>query len=158
MTYAANTTVSVEKSRAELERILTRYGADAFAYGWQGVEARVQFRANGKQVRFVIPLPDFEEFKRYKRGGSTYLRSEAEAEKRWEQASRVRWRGLCLVVKAKLEAVEAGIAEFEDEFLAYIVLPSGETTGEWMRPQLDVVYESGMMPDELRLALPKGDG
>jgi hypothetical protein len=36
MAYAANTTVAPEKSRAEIERTLRRYGADAFSYGYEG--------------------------------------------------------------------------------------------------------------------------
>lgn len=32
---AQNTSVSSEKSRAEIERILRRYGADGFMYGWE---------------------------------------------------------------------------------------------------------------------------
>jgi len=32
MTYAVGTSVSVEKSRAEIERILKRYGASHFAF------------------------------------------------------------------------------------------------------------------------------
>lgn len=32
MTYADNTSVSVEKSRGEIERTLGRYGATAFGY------------------------------------------------------------------------------------------------------------------------------
>ena len=32
--YAANTEVGSERSRAEIERTLTRYGATSFMYGW----------------------------------------------------------------------------------------------------------------------------
>jgi hypothetical protein len=32
--YAANTEVSAEKSRAEIETVLRRYGATGFMYGW----------------------------------------------------------------------------------------------------------------------------
>ena len=56
-----------------------------------------------------------------------------------------RSRALALAVKAKLEAVEAGIAEFEDEFLAYVVLPSGETVGDTARPAIAKAYQTGTM-------------
>jgi hypothetical protein len=36
--YAAETTVASDRSRAEIERILERYGASSFMYGWQGVK------------------------------------------------------------------------------------------------------------------------
>lgn len=47
--------------------------------------------------------------------------------------------------------VEAGITEFETEFLAHIVLPDGETVGSWMRPQLERAYAVGRMPELLPL-------
>jgi len=59
--YAASTQVSSTKSRAEIESILTRYGANGFAYGWQGNKVQVCFLMNGKQVRFqllcLMPMP-----------------------------------------------------------------------------------------------------
>jgi hypothetical protein len=75
----------------------------------------------------------------------------------WEQACRQRWRALNLVVKAKLEAVESGIATFEDEFLAYTMLPGGATVGQWLTPQLDEVYRRGDLSSVLPLGLPAGE-
>jgi len=48
--------------------------------------------------------------------------------------------------KAKLEAVEAGISVFDEEFLAHIVLPDGRTVGQFMTPQIEEVYAHGRMP------------
>jgi hypothetical protein len=51
---------------------------------------------------------------------------------------RQRWRALYLVVRAKIEAVEAGLAIFEEEFLAFIVVPGlNKTIGEIMVPRLN---------------------
>jgi hypothetical protein len=69
--------------------------------------------------------------------------------KRYDQECRQRWRALLLVIKAKLEAVESGIACFEEEFLAHIVLPNGQQVGQWLRPQLAFAYERGNMPPML---------
>lgn len=142
--YASTTSVSTERSRTELERILSRYGATAFGYLSQADRAVVMFEANERRIRFDIPLPDRDarEFTHHARG----RRSPEVAHARWEQACRQRWRALVLVVKAKLEAVEAGISEFDDEFLAFIALPDGSTVGEWARPQIAEVYASGSMP------------
>ena len=52
----------------------------------------------------------------------------------------------CTRDKAKLEAVETGITEFEDEFLAHIVLPNGQTMGEFAKPQIAHAYDTGDMP------------
>lgn len=157
--YAARTSVPVDRSRSEIERTLARYGAEQFLYGWDRTGAVIAFvvtveSGQKRQVRFHLPLPDRHdrEFTHHSRGRRTAY----QAEQLWEQACRQRWRALALVVKAKLEAVESGIATFEDEFLAYTMLPSGETVGEWLGPQLDAAYDPdrGTMPAGLRLALP----
>jgi hypothetical protein len=77
------------------------------------------------------------------------VRTPDAALKEWEQAVRQRWRALALVIKAKLEAVESGISEFESEFMANIVLPDGKSVGEWMRPQIAEAYRIGEMPSML---------
>lgn len=143
--YAENTSVGTDKSRAEIERTLQRYGADGFMYGWQGARALVQFVAHGRQIRFELPLPDRQasEFTKTPTGRD---RSEKQAYDAWEQACRQRWRALALAIKAKLEAVEAGISTFESEFLANVVLPGGQTVGAWMTPQIERAYDTGEMP------------
>lgn len=148
-TYAKTTTVPVEKSKAEIERILTRYGADQFMNGWDRERAVLGFIMRGRQVRFVLPLPmrDERQFTHYRHSsGMTKVRTESAATEQWEQACRQRWRALVLIVKAKLEAVEAGITSFEDEFLANIVLPDGGRVGDWLQPQIEQAYLTNQMP------------
>lgn len=149
--YAANTEVSADRSRGEIESTLQRYGADQFMYGWEESRAIVQFRAHGRHIRFILEMPnrDDREFTHTPSRGTE--RTEAQAYASWEQATRQRWRALNLVIKAKLEAVESGIAEFEAEFLANIVLPNGQTVGGWMLPQVAMVYEEGNMPKMLEM-------
>lgn len=145
-TYAAKTTVTPERSRAELENILKRYGATAFGYGYEESRAVVTFRAAGRIVRFVIAVPQVEEF----RMGSGYrARTPVQQRNARDQAERQIWRALVLVVKAKLEAVESGIVTFEQEFMANVLLPDGSTVGDWMQPQLAEVYVTGEMPSLL---------
>lgn len=147
--YARDTQVSTEASRGEIERTLTRYGATSFAYGWQGSKAVVQFAAEGRHVQFTMELPDKDDPDFTMTPAGKRTRSDDQAFKAWEQACRQRWRALNLVIKAKLEAVESGISEFEEEFLANIVLPNGKTVGAWMRPQVEEAYSTGKMPDML---------
>lgn len=149
--YAEDTSVSVENSRAEIERTLQRYGADSFMYGWDNEQAVVQFRMEGRHVRFLLPLPDKASEEFTMTPARKYARSDSEALKAWEQACRQRWRALNLVVKAKLEAVAAGITTFDDEFLAHLVLPNGTTVGAWLGPQIDQAYDNGKMPSLLAI-------
>ena len=132
MKYAKRTQVPVSKSRTEIEAIVLRYGADQFgsAFDQTGGRAMVQFRIaspqNRKQpwlVRFILPLPHQD-----------------------PQDQRQRWRALVLCIKAKLEAVESGIATIEEEFLAHIVVPGGGTFGEWAVPQVREMRETGKLP------------
>ena len=154
--YAERTDVSSEKTRAEIERVLTRYGASSFAYATQPRRAMIMFEAHGRRIRFLIPLPDPDEerFTHYRRGhvkyGTLMERSETAKRELYEQGTRQVWRALLLVVKAKLEAVAAGITTFEDEFLAHTLLPDGQTFGEWSRaPENARAFQTGKMPPML---------
>lgn len=153
-TYASKTTVSPEQSRVEIERTLTRYGASAFSYGYDADHAVVMFAAEGRKLRFEIVRPDSNAFRYTKPGGYQWApgartRTSKQREAAAAQEERQRWRALALVIKAKLEAVQAGIVTFEEEFMSHILLPSGDTVGEWLTPQLDEVYETAEMPSVL---------
>lgn len=142
----------------EIERTLKKYGATAFGYLSQPGRATILFEIRGRRVRFFLPLPDSmsAEFTRHSRG----WRTEEQAQRLCEQACRSRWRALLLVIKAKLEAVEAAIVTLEAEFLPYTVLPNGQKVSEFYQPQVDLVFQSGRMPEPLPgvkpLALPVG--
>ena len=147
--FAEQTTVSSHKSREEIEKILARYGADQFMYGADVNKAAVAFRMCERNVKFIIPLPSRSERRFTHTPSRGNARSPSQAEQAYEQAVRQRWRALALVIKAKLEAVESGITEFEDEFMAHIMLPDGSTMGAWARPQIEQAYETGVMPSLL---------
>lgn len=160
MAYAKDTSVSVDRTKAEIERTLTRYGATAFVSGWQGQTATLMFEVHGRRIRLRLELPDREapEFLYQKVNQSLRarrLRAPQQREQAWEQACRQKWRALLLVIKTKLEAIDAGITTLDDEFLAGVMLPSGETVGEWAEPQIRQVYESGRMPPLLPGAGPE---
>lgn len=144
--YAANTSVASDRSRAEIERTLTRYGAQKFAYGWDRQVAYVMFEIARRNVKFMLPLPDRDDREFTHTPGKGLPRTTEAAEAAWEQAGRQRWRALALIIKAKLEAVEAGITTVEQEFLAHIMLPNGTTVGDWAAPQLELAYSRGEMP------------
>lgn len=147
MKYAEQTTVSSERSRAEIETVLGRYGATSFAYMWQGLMAVIYFEYNGKRIKFMLALPDrnADEFRLTPERRT--VRSKDAQDKAYEQAVRQKWRALALVIKAKLEAVESGISVFEEEFMANILLPTGKTAAEQILPQIDEAYRIGGMPN-----------
>jgi hypothetical protein len=138
--YAARTDVSSSQSRADIERVLTRYGADQFGYMSGVGVAQIMFVFKGTAVRFTLPMPDRKDFRHTPTGK---VAAETVQESNYEQAVRQRWRALLLVTKAKLEAVESGISTFEQEFLAHIVLPGGQTVAEAVIPQVMDAIASG---------------
>lgn len=144
--YAKDTSVSTELSRLEIEKTLIRYGATGFAYATEPGRAMIGFCLQGRQVRFLLPLPDINEDEFRYTPARRNERSEKARYDAWEQACRQRWRALLLVVKAKLEAIETGIATFDGEFMANIVLPGGGTVGDWMTPQIERAYLTGAVP------------
>ena len=144
--YAQNTKVPAERSRAEIEGILKRYGATKFMSGYDETQAVIVFEAYERRVRFILPLPDFEDARFTPKGKKrTYIQTEAAH----EQEIRRRWRSLAAAIKSKLDAVETGITTFEEEFMPHIVLPNGQTVAEYMLPQIDQTYETGQMPPML---------
>jgi hypothetical protein len=138
--YAQQTSVSPEKSRNEIEHLLTRYGGEGFAYATQAGRARIEFVLNLRRVRFDLTLPDSDDPKFYM-SEKGRRRDRGSALRVYDQEVRRLWRALVLGVKAKLEMVASGVVAFEEEFLAHFVV-NGRTIGEQMVPQL-AAYDSG---------------
>lgn len=92
-------------------------------YGIREGAALIMFRAHNRHVKFMLPLPECD-----------------------EREERRRWRALALVIKSKLEAVSTEIVEFEDEFMAHIVMPDGKTVAQHARPMIEQAYDTGNMP------------
>jgi hypothetical protein len=144
MKYATNTGVPVERSRAEIETTLRRFGADQFVSGWDSSNAMIGFRCHSRAVRFILPLPNPQDKRFALTPGGRRERDDRARLKAWEQCCRESWRALAAVIKAKLVAVEARITTFEEEFLAHIVLAGGQTIGQHILPKLDD-YKPGQL-------------
>ena len=134
--YAQNTSVSTDKSRFEIERNLSKYGATEFGYMNGADRSVIVFKIANRVVRITLPLPNKSD-KQFQPKRLRYgLSKDERVTIAWEQACRSSWRALSLVIKAKLEAVATGISTVEREFLSDVVLPGGKTIGEWVQPQL----------------------
>lgn len=127
MSYAADTSVPIDRSRSEIEAMLTRRGATAFGYAQEGGRAAIMFRLPKCSVRIELQLPAAKEFAVSDAGRTRSVDAQQQA---WAQACRARWRALALVIKAKLVAVDAGITTVEKEFQADLVLPDGRLVGD----------------------------
>lgn len=142
--FAQDTRVTVENSRAEIERMINRYGATQTAFFNAADRSAIVFECHGRRIMFTIPLPARDDH-RFALDGNNRRRTPQKRQAVWEQACRQRWRAMALVIKAKLEAVESGIVSFEDEFLAHIVMPDCKTVSSHVTPGISAAYDTGTM-------------
>ncbi len=116
MAYAEKTRVPVSQSKADIEKLVMKYGAGGFGIMSFGGSAQVAFQMQDRNILFRVELPEDA------------------------QEERARWRALLLVIKAKLESAATGIETFEDAFLSNIVMPGGQTVGDMTRPAIESHY------------------
>jgi hypothetical protein len=108
----------------------------------------------GRRIRLQLPSPDDPEFTHTPAQG--WQREPAKARQLWEQAVRQRWRALLLMVKAKLEAIASGIVTWDEEFLPYTVLATGQTVSEWVEEN-GFLALGGAVTEERRVLPPLRD-
>lgn len=58
MAYAEKTSVSVSKTKADIEELIQKAGAEQFVSGYKDNMAIISFALNNRQIRFILPLPD----------------------------------------------------------------------------------------------------
>lgn len=58
MAYAEKTSVSVAKSKADIEELIQKAGAGQFVSGYKDGIAIIGFSLADRQIRFSLPLPD----------------------------------------------------------------------------------------------------
>lgn len=122
--YAEDTKLSVPETRQEIETMLRRVSANRIVHMDEPAEVLVMFELAGRLIRLQVPIP-------------------ADAT---EQQRKALWRALLIIMKAKLVAVDRGVSTVEQEFLAHVVLPDGQTVARWFEPQLQAAFERGAMP------------
>jgi hypothetical protein len=135
--FANGTSVSADKSRQEVETLLTKFGASehGFITSHERRLVLIGFKYKGIQIRMEIPLPDRNE-KAIQRDGRGYTRSPEKIEEAFQGEIRRRWRCLALAIKAKMVSVEDRVTTFEREFLPYMVTDSGRTVAEEMETSI----------------------
>lgn len=145
MAYAETTTVSVEKSVAEIVTLVRARLGSQIAQLDDDDRYVIAFSMEGRQVRFVVQF-DSLSHKRFDLDGRGTRRTPAARRAQWEQHRRQRMRALLLVIKAKFESIESKVETFEQAFLANVVMPDGSLLGDLARPAIASAYETGRMP------------
>ncbi len=136
--YAKNTTVTVSKSKAQIEDLITDWGIEEFFFGRSSRGDGIGFKYEGRMYKFNVPMPE--------RGNLT--------DRQHEQAVRQRWRILYMSLKMKLEEIDGGGETFEDQFLSKMCLPDGSTVADFMKlPENVGLLEKTQMPKMLTGAI-----
>lgn len=138
--YAQDTKVPIERSQGEIRTMLLKRGAVNLGFAEKAERFVLAFTMHNRQVVFAVKLPARPNDKATQASIKTY-----------EQLCRAKWRALVLCLKAKFVTVESGVTSFEDEFLAHIALPNGNTVGTEMKEHIEYAYTQGKMPDLLQL-------
>lgn len=117
MGYADGTAVAVEKSTAEIEKLIKSKGATRYGRGEENGLAIVRFEIDKINFMFELRLPTAEQLIASGKVKRAY------AAGRVNQVHRELWRALLLTIKAKFVAVESGIETMQEAFMAQIVVP-----------------------------------
>lgn len=140
--YARQTTVSSDRTITQIKALVEKFGANQFGFATEDARAMLSFRYHNRVVRFTLELPSIEE-EEFALTATGLERSPSSCHKLWETACRSKWRGLFILIKALLNAIEEGLIDFDRAFMHDIVTPDGRTVGEHMIPEVQKMLDSG---------------
>lgn len=159
MSYASGTAVTEDRSRAEIEKLLTKIGAARFAV-MTDVEARkatIGFQFKNLRIEMSISLPNVNDKKFKHTPSGRWTVSEDRAYQEYLAEVRRRWRSLALALKAKMVAVDDGITTFEHEFLPYMIAADGQSVAAKLMPDVERAMAGGGLHVTMLPALPPGE-
>lgn len=160
--FAEGTVVSVDKSRSEIRKLLTAWGAASVSFedDIESDQAHLRFawRAAADhpllRVRLTIHLPPAEDLKALAVNRKTGATSDAKLRKLLDQRGRREHRVLLLKLKADFEAAALGLLTVQEMLLPFLEFGDGRTVGEVVTPRLARLLEG----PSSRLALGSGEG
>jgi len=123
-----NTDVPIHKSREGIEKLLMRVGARGFR--WES-----DLQASREAIAAIL---NWE-------GRTVGFRLGVQYEKGDERNRRQVMRALYWYLKSKIEAIEFGLFDLEEEFLPYLLTASGRTVSEEL--EKDPRFEIKALPD-----------
>ena len=124
--YVRGASASCAASRGDIESLLAGAGAGQIRFVSEAGRTAISFTAGRRRFRIVLELP-------------TGTGQGAE-DLRHERETRRRWHALALLFRAKVNAVESGVTSFEEEFLAYMLTPAGQSVYQKTRAMIAQSY------------------
>jgi hypothetical protein len=149
--YAEETRVPISRSRAEIDRLLREWGADAIQWSDDFRHDRVMLRflwtweEQQYVARFTLSLPTAKDLEVKAINMTTRRVSESKMSALMQGRGKVEHRILALWLKAAFNGVAAGIVTAEALFLAFFEGHDGQTMGEVAIPRLPVLLHGSAM-------------
>lgn len=134
--YAKDTTVAVSKSRGEIDNLLREWGAIGVQWTdeWSAAKVTLRFQwPHGDHVfsaRMIIRVPTEKELRPSAMHGGTGVFLETKMAKLLANRGKQEHRLLLILIKATLNAVDAGVITDVEAFLPYLEGKDGRTVGE----------------------------
>jgi hypothetical protein len=134
--FAEDTTVPIQRSRAEIDKLLRDWGVEGIAWQDDFANDHVQLRfvwANGGEkylARVGIKLPGRKSLEDDALDGRTLRVNENKMRKLLDARGKREHRLLALWLKATLNAVDAGLIKAEELFLPFLEGKDGYTVAE----------------------------
>lgn len=129
--YANKTTVLVSKSRVQIQDLLTDWGITELYFGTSIRGDGIGFSYEGRTYKWNVTMPP--------QGDMT--------DAQYDQVKRQRWRVMYMSLKMKLEVIASGNETFEDELLAKMCLPDGNTMSDFIKlPEIAERLSQSKMP------------
>lgn len=156
---SASTDVGVDESREQIRALLKKYGATGFGVSedYRTRRVTVSFVLPGDGSGFVpvqIPIDIGRVYSALYEGGqpNQYAKDPTYIAARHEQAERVAWRQLYLIIDATLTASSLGMVRISDVFMAHTMVVTDDGRTERMADYLDRV--GGALAPGVRALLP----
>jgi hypothetical protein len=127
--YARTTSVSVDRTVAEVKDMLRLAGADRILLDERDERADLMFMVQNVPYRLSVrrrPVSAFTMSPAKRR------RTMAQAERYCQQEHRARWRAVALQVKAGLVGLALEVGTFHELFAGYMLMAGGQTVTERM--------------------------
>lgn len=101
---------------AELEKLLIEHSVTVFGYERLQDLAVVRFEMNGKKLRLVVKMPDWnDEHYKFTPTRREIRSATARQQLYWADVKKT-WTAMKNLIAAKLDGIEVGITTFENEF------------------------------------------
>jgi len=159
--FAEDTTVSITKSRGEIDELLRRWDCDGIRWTDMLKKSRAILEFNWARggaeylARIVVEHPTDETLRERSGNAASGKFMESKYKKAKELAGRQEHRVLCLFLKGAFNAIENELIAAEVIFLPFFVGRDGRTIAEIAIPRLPELLTSG---SETLLGLPSSAG